>query len=91
MNDICKRIIDGITLSVEQADEVCRDLNQLDTTGIWDMPAWAVELGKHYSVSPAHSVVQVWAWKAVAKAYLNESLHNTCGENDEQSEFRKNS
>lgn len=43
-----QQIIDKLTLSVEQADEVCRDLNQLDTMGVWDVPNWARELEKHY-------------------------------------------
>ena len=67
-------IIKKITLSVQQASEVCRDLEQLENTGIWDCPTWATELSKHYHanrwfVGETHSVIHLEGWRAVAKAY----------------------
>ncbi len=69
MNKICRCIIEGITLSVEQADQVCSDLDQLDSTGVWNAPEWAAELAKCYRLHIAHITVQYFAWRAAAKAY----------------------
>lgn len=87
MNTIGHCIINNITLSVEQADEVCRDLNQLDMTGIWGVsqvtwsgiigrvPTWAVKLAQHYRVAEAHSLIQLAGWKAAAKAYQCRTIY----------------
>jgi len=72
MDTIGQRIISNTTLSVEQADKVCRDLDQLETTGIWNLPEWSKELAEHYQISEAHSVIQLAGWKAAAKAYQCE-------------------
>lgn len=71
MDTIGQCIISRQTLSVEQADEVCRDLDQLEKTGTWDIPDWATELAQHYQTlgSPGHSVIQLYGWKAAARAY----------------------
>ena len=80
MNGICRCILEGIPLSVDQADKVYNDLSQLDQTGNWfcgtnpdpDRPVWAAELGKYLQVAKANIVVQNLAWRAVAKAYRHE-------------------
>lgn len=69
MTTIGQCIIDKHILSVGQADEVCRNLDQLYATGIWDVPAWATELAHRFKVDQAHSVVQLAGWEAAAKAY----------------------
>lgn len=70
MNEICSRIVKGITLSVEQADEVCRCLDQLEETSVWDVPDWARDLEKHYQIcGAAHPVILSAGWRAAAKAY----------------------
>lgn len=63
-----QKIIAGELLTEEEADQVCQDLTQL-STGAWDLPDWADELGKHYEVGPAHAVIQLAGWQAAAKAY----------------------
>lgn len=76
MNTIGHCIINNITLSVEQADEVCRDLDQLDTTGVWGVPAWATELAQHYGgIGEAHIVIQLAGWKAAARAYQCRTIY----------------
>jgi hypothetical protein len=70
-------IANGIILSIEQADEVCQDLDHLDATGTWcddpngdkNKPVWAKELSEHLRVPKANAAVQQWGWKAAAKAY----------------------
>lgn len=71
-----QRIINKLPLSVEQADEICHDLDILETTGIWDKgpPDWATELAEHYQVLAGCSVIQLAGWRAVAKTYKLESL-----------------
>ena len=73
-----QRIINQLTLSVEQADEVCNDLNILETQGVWSVPYWAIELAKHYQVLTGCSVIQLAGWKAAARTYKLESLR-FCG------------
>ena len=68
-NTIGQRIIHKRTLSVQQADEVCHNLDQLSKTGQWNIPTWATELAEHYGVAEAHVVVQLAGWRAAAKAY----------------------
>lgn len=71
INEIAHRIINNILLSVEQADQVCRDLERLDTnrtilyTGVWDLPVWVAELLENSDLM----IIQLMGWKAVAKAY----------------------
>lgn len=69
-----QRIINNLTLSVEQADGICYDLDILETTGVWHTPDWAKELAEHYQVCTGNSSIQLAGWKAVAKTYKLESL-----------------
>jgi len=71
---IGQRIIKSQRLSIEQASEVCADLNCLSTIGIWDPPKWAMELADHYEVGEAHIVIQLAGWKAAAKGYEQKLL-----------------
>ena len=56
-------------IDIEEANRICRDLDQLNSTGVWKVPAWATELAKHYEIGEAHVVVQLAGWQAIAKAY----------------------
>jgi hypothetical protein len=67
---IGKHMIEKQVLSVEQAHLVFADLEQLETTGVWDTPQWATELSDHMdAATAAHPAVIMVAWKAVAMAY----------------------
>lgn len=64
-----QKIIQKQVLTISEANCVCKDLDKLSDTGVWDMPDWATELAKHYDVGEAHVVIQLAGWKAAAKAY----------------------
>lgn len=94
MDTIGQRIIHNLTLSVEQANEVCHDLDHLEKAGVWPeccVPEWATELAKHYDVLGAHHVIQQAGWRAAAKAYklwnrgycTGTEMMNTQENNDE--------
>jgi hypothetical protein len=68
---IGQKIIKQKLLTTQEANTVSNDLIQLET-GVWDVPDWAKEVGNHYEVGAAHSVVQLAGWKAVAMAYKNK-------------------
>lgn len=57
------------TLSIEQADKVCSNLDQLYETGVWVVPDWASDLANNYKVEKTHDVIQLAGWQAAAKAY----------------------
>jgi len=64
-----QKIIHKQVLSITEADQVCRDLQKLERTGVWDLPVWSTEVAQHYEVGEAHQVVQMAGWKAVALAF----------------------
>ncbi len=75
MGTIEYRTLNDVILSVEQANKVCRDLDHLDTHGIWAAPDWAAEVGRAYEVGAAHIRVQLAAWRAAARAYRSRTIH----------------
>ncbi len=71
METIGQCIVFNHTLSVEQADEVCRDLDGREAIGRWETPPWVIELSRHYllDIKEDHVLIQLIGWRATAKAY----------------------
>lgn len=69
MNEITQHIIDNTLLSVEQADTVFRDLDQLEDMSITSIPRWVVDLARHYNVRVLDPPIEIAGWRAAAKAY----------------------
>ena len=70
MTYIGRKIINKKTLMICEANRVYRDLDTLETTGVWDRPKWATELKNHYGVVEcAHPVIILAGWRAVSRAY----------------------
>lgn len=68
---IGSKIINNETLSIDQADTVSDDLVELETTGVWQVPEWAIKMASHYQIPgcETHIVIIARAWRAVAMAY----------------------
>lgn len=77
MNEIAQCIINNTLLSVEQADEVCRDLDQLVEIGAMHVSKWTCDLVRHYypNVMESHPLIQIAGWEAAAKAYRGRTIH----------------
>lgn len=74
-----QKIIHNQSVSLSEANNIFRDLKELDKVGVWggpddktgewQPPAWAVELSVHYKMGAAHIMIQGLGWRAVARFY----------------------
>jgi len=69
-NYIGTKILQDERLSLDEASLVYQDIQQLQATGVWSSPGWAVEIGNHLQTICTDNSVKITALMSVSRSFL---------------------